>query len=87
MHEAAAHGHVSTMNVILQAHAHLINAANRLGMTPLHLAAAAGYVDGVDLLMTKSAQFLTNTDGETFLDLAIQRKQKDVCLTIIAHDR
>ncbi|CAF0983219.1 unnamed protein product [Adineta ricciae] len=87
LHEAAAHGHVSTMNVILQAHAHLINATNRLGMTPLHLAAAAGYVDGVDLLMTKSAQFLTNTDGETFLDLAIQRKQKEVCLTIIAHDR
>ena len=56
-------------------------------MTPLHLAAARGYVDCVDLLLTKSAQFLTNMDGETFFDLAIVRKQKDVCLTIIAHDR
>ncbi|CAF0765651.1 unnamed protein product [Adineta steineri] len=87
LHEAAAHGHVSTVNTILQAHAHLINSANRLGMTPLHLAAAAGYVDCVDLLVSKSAQFLTNTDGETFVDLAISRKQKDVCLTLIAHDR
>lgn len=87
LHEAAANGHVSTMNTILQAHAHLINSVNRLGMTPLHLAAAAGYVDGVDLLLTKSAQMLTNVDGETFFDLAIMNKQKDVCLTIIAHDR
>jgi ankyrin repeat protein len=56
-------------------------------MTPLHLAASGGYVDCVDLLLTKSAQFLTNTDGETFFDLAIMQKQKDACLTIISHDR
>ncbi len=87
LHEAAANGHVSTMNTILQGHAHLINSINRLGMTPLHLAASAGYVDGVDLLLSKSAKFLTNVDGETFFDLAIMRKQKDVCLTIISHDR
>ena len=87
LHEAAAHGHVSTMITILQAHAHLINVVNRLGMTPLHLAAAAGFVDCVDLLLTKSAQFLTNIDSETFFDLAIMKKQKDVCLTIISHDR
>ncbi len=75
------------MNTILQAHAHLINSVNRIGMTPLHLAAAGGFVDCVDLLLSKSAQFSTNIDGETFFDLAIIRKQKDVCLTIIAHDR
>ena len=87
LHDAAAHGHVSTMNTILQAHAHLINAVNRLGMTPLHLAAAAGHVDCVDLLLSKAAQLLTNVDDETFLDLAIGAKQKDVCLTTIAHER
>ncbi|CAF4540096.1 unnamed protein product, partial [Rotaria sp. Silwood2] len=87
LHEAAANGHVSTIDSILQGHAHLINSINRLGMTPLHLAAAAGYVDCVDLLLSKSATFLTNTDGETFFDLAIIQKQKDICLTIIAHDR
>jgi ankyrin repeat protein len=75
------------MNTILQAHAHLINSINCLGMTPLHLAAAAGHVDCVDLLLSKSAQFLTNTDDETFFDLAILQRQKDVCLTIIGHDR
>ena len=75
------------MNTILQAHAHLINAVNRIGMTPLHLAASAGFVDCVDLLLTKSAQFLTNIHSETFFDLAIIRKQKDVCLTVISHDR
>ncbi|CAF3710341.1 unnamed protein product [Rotaria sp. Silwood1] len=87
LHEASANGHASTMDVILQGHAHLINSINRLGMTPLHLAAAGGYVDCVDLLLSKSATFLTNTDGETFFDLAILQKQKDICLTIIAHDR
>ncbi len=87
LHEAAANGHTSTMNTILQAHAHLINSVNRFGMTPLHCAALAGHVECVDLLLSKSAQFLTNTDGETFFDLAIMKKQKHVCLTIIAHDR
>ena len=75
------------MNTILQAHAHLINAVNRLAMTPLHLAAADGHVDCVDLLLSKAAQFLSNADAETFFDLAIKKKQKDVCLTIIGHDR
>jgi ankyrin repeat protein len=87
LHDAAANGHVATMNTILQAHAHLINAANRLGMTPLHLAAAAGHVDCIDLLLSKAALFQTNTNGETFVDLAIRHKQKDVCLAIIANDR
>ena len=87
MHEAAANGHVSTINIILQGHTHLINSVNRLGMTPLHLASAGGYVDCVDLLLSKSAKFATNVEGETFLDLAIMHKQKDICLTVIAHDR
>ncbi len=87
MHEAAANGHVSTVSTILQAHAHLINSTNRRGMTPLHLAASAGHIDCVDLFLSKSAQFLPNNDGETFFDLAILSKQKDVCLTIISHDR
>ena len=56
-------------------------------MTPLHCAAAAGHPECVDLLLSKSAEFLTNTDDETFFDLAIMKKQKHVCLTIIAHDR
>ena len=87
LHDAAAHGHVSTMNTILQAHAHLINVINRLGMTPLHCAAAAGHVECVDLLLSKSAEFLVNIEADTFFDLAIMMKQKDVCLAIIAHDR
>jgi len=87
LHEAAANGHLSTMNTILQAHAHLINSINRLEMTPLHCAAAAGHAECVDLLLSKNAQFLINTDGETFLDLAIIKKQEHVCLTIIAHER
>lgn len=78
---------MSTVNTILQAHAHLINAVNRVGMTPLHLAASAGHVDCVDLLLTKSAQFPPNIHNETFFDLAIFRKQKNVCLTVISHDR
>lgn len=87
MHAAAANGHVSTINIILQAHTHLINATNRLGMTPLHYAASIGHAKCVDLLLTKNAQILTNVDGETFFDLAINRRQKHVCLAIIAHDR
>ncbi len=75
------------MNTILEAHTHLINSVNRFGMTPLHCAASAGHAECIDLLLSKDAQFLTNTDGETFFDLAIIKKQKDVCLTIIAHER
>jgi ankyrin repeat protein len=56
-------------------------------MTPLHCAASAGHAECVDLLLSKSAEFLKNTDGETFFDLAIMKKQKHVCLAIIAHDR
>lgn len=87
LHGAAANGHTATIDVILQGHAHLINSVNRLGMTPLHFAAAAGHAECVDLLMSKLAKFLTNNDGETFFDMAIMKKQKDICLTIIAHDR
>ena len=87
LHEAAANGHVSTMNTILQAHAHLINSINRFGMTPLHCAAATGHVECVDLLLSKSAEFLNNNQGDSFFDLAVHKKQKDVCLTVIAHER
>ena len=87
LHEAASNGYVSTMHTILQAHAHLINSANRLGMTPLHCAAAAGHVECVDLLLSKAAEFVTNVEGETFFDLAIMKKQKEVCLAIINHAR
>jgi ankyrin repeat protein len=87
LHEAAAFGHLSTMNTILQAHAHLINAVNRRGMTPLHCAASSGHADCVDLLLSKAAQFLNDCHGDSFLDLAISKKKKDVCLTVIAHDR
>jgi ankyrin repeat protein len=87
LHEAAANGHLSTIQTILQTQNHLINAINRLGMTPLHYASSAGHSQCVDLLLSKNAQFLTNTDNETFFDLAIMKKQKHVCLTIIAHDR
>ncbi|UJR31398.1 hypothetical protein I4U23_018892 [Adineta vaga] len=87
LHDAASNGHVSTMHTIIQAQAHLINSVNRLGMTPLHCAAAAGHVECIDLLLSKSAEFITNVDGETFFDLAIMKKQKDVCLAIIGHKR
>jgi ankyrin repeat protein len=56
-------------------------------MTPLHYAASDGHAECVDLILSKSAQMLNNTDGETFFDLAIMKKQKHVCLTIIAHER
>jgi integrin-linked kinase len=87
LHEAALNGHLSTINIILQTNTHLINSINRLGMTPLHYAASAGHAECVDLLLSKNAQFTTNVDGETFFDLAIIKKQKHVCLTIIAHER
>ena len=87
LHDAAANGHLSTIHTILQGHTHLINAINRLGMTPLHYAALAGHSQCVDLLLSKDAQFLTNLDEETFFDLAIMKKQRYVCLTIIAHER
>lgn len=87
LHAAASNGHVSTIDTILQTHAHLINAINRQGMTPIHYAAAAGHADCVDILLTESAKFLLNSQQETFFDLAIIHKQKAVCLTIISHDR
>ena len=87
LHEAASNGHLSTIITILQAHTHLINSVNRLGMTPLHCASSAGHAECVDLLLTKDAQLLINIYSETFFDCAIIKKQKHVCLTIIAHER
>jgi len=78
---------LSTIQTILQAHTHLINSTNRLGMTPLHCTASNGHAECVDFLLSKSAQFLLNSDNETFFDLAIMKKQKHVCLTVIAHER
>lgn len=87
LHEAAANGHLSTMETILKAHMHLINAVNHLDMTPLHYAASEGHAECVDFLLSNSAQFLLNSDNHTFLDLAIMKKQKHVCLAVIAHER
>jgi len=56
-------------------------------MTPLHCTASNGHAECVDFLLSKSAQFLLNSDNETFFDLAIMKKQKHVCLTVIAHER
>ncbi|CAF0829944.1 unnamed protein product [Didymodactylos carnosus] len=87
LHEAAANGHVNTVKLILQSHSHLKNIKNYLGMTLLHCAACNGHVDTVVLLLSNNCDFVTNNNNETFFDMAIQKKQREVCLAIIAHER
>ncbi|CAF1198574.1 unnamed protein product [Didymodactylos carnosus] len=87
LHEAAANGHINTIRSILQTHSHLVNVQNLDGQTPLHRASYNGHPDCVTLLLYSKAEFLKDRHGDTFVDLAIEQKQKDVCLAIIAHDR
>ncbi len=55
--------------------------------TALHVAADEGHVSAVTMLMTSGAEFKKNRAGERFLDLAIRKEHKDVCVAIISHER
>jgi uncharacterized protein len=56
------------------------NVKDSQGLTPLHLAASIGWIEGAQLLLQKGALVdATNNSGETPLILAVQRR--DVAMT------
>ena len=58
-----------------------------LQLTPLHVAAMSGHGPVVALLLSDGASISMDRDGSTFLDLALQKHHKHVCLTAIEHER
>lgn len=56
------------------------NAKDDRGLAPLHIAASIGFLDGAQLLALRGAQIdITNSQGETPLILAVQRR--DLAMT------
>ena len=52
-----------------------VNSAKTKGMTPLHIAAENEYVDVIKVLVKYNAKLLTNSNGETAVDIANKKNE------------
>jgi len=77
VHTAAMHGHADIVHCLWNCHAD-VNAADKHGNTPLHLAADCGHETAVWALVgcCHAQVQATNHDGETPLDLAYMRLRR-----------
>ncbi|KAI5616928.1 transient receptor potential cation channel, subfamily A, member 1a, partial [Silurus asotus] len=87
LHHAAAEGFTQTMDSLLIANIKLLDKTDCDGNTALHLAARAGHVAAVRLLLSRGAQILLNRSDATFLHEAIHNGRKDVTIAVIDSDR
>lgn len=55
--------------------------------TALHIAARAGHVAAVRLMLVRGAEFVLNKNQTSFLHEALQNGRKDVVNTVIDSDR
>ncbi|RMJ19326.1 hypothetical protein CDV36_000971 [Fusarium kuroshium] len=81
LHAAAQNGHVDVLLELLQHQvgSKLINRPNTAQKVPLHLAAEAGHVKLVDILLTRKADVSLKTEyGQTALHLAVDMKHLEV---------
>jgi ankyrin repeat protein/glyoxylase-like metal-dependent hydrolase (beta-lactamase superfamily II) len=74
IHEAAACGHKKMIDTLIAQGIGLDSRDNESGATPLHLAVMAGQNGMIDFLVARGAGInIKNNNGETPLDLAIER--------------
>lgn len=79
LHAAVARGNVEIATLLIASNKRLLNVKNRMGSTPLHLAARKGYRDMVLLLIEKGIDTeAKNFENRTALYLAQQERQEDI---------
>ena len=87
MHYAATHDDARILAILLENGTELDKEDDWCN-TPLMIAAEAGNVSGVMLLIELGANIKqTNEDGDNFFDLAIDLRKVDVCKAVLESDR
>uniref|UniRef100_A0A8C0YLI9 Transient receptor potential cation channel, subfamily A, member 1b n=1 Tax=Cyprinus carpio carpio TaxID=630221 RepID=A0A8C0YLI9_CYPCA len=83
LHHAAAEGYTETMKILLAANVKLLDETNEDGNTALHIAAQAGHVSAVMLLLDMGAEISLNNADNSFLHEAVRNEKKDVVNAVI----
>uniref|UniRef100_A0A8C2L570 Transient receptor potential cation channel, subfamily A, member 1a n=1 Tax=Cyprinus carpio TaxID=7962 RepID=A0A8C2L570_CYPCA len=87
LHHAASEGYTQTMDTLLTSNIKLLNKTDGDGNTALHLAARAGHVAAVRLLLYRGAKIILNKNDASFLHEAVHNGRKEVTNTVIESDR
>ncbi|KAI2667619.1 Transient receptor potential cation channel subfamily A member 1 [Labeo rohita] len=87
LHHAASEGYTQTMDTLLTSNIKLLNKTDGDGNTALHLAARAGHVATVRLLLYRGAKIILNKNDASFLHEAVHNGRKEVTNTVIESDR
>uniref|UniRef100_A0A3P9I6U5 Transient receptor potential cation channel, subfamily A, member 1b n=1 Tax=Oryzias latipes TaxID=8090 RepID=A0A3P9I6U5_ORYLA len=87
LHHAASEGYTQTMAILLSANLKLLDKTDEDGNTALHIAARAGHVAAVRLMLVKGAELVLNKNHTSFLHEAVQNGRKDVVNAVVDSDR
>ncbi|KAL7851688.1 hypothetical protein AOLI_G00220440 [Acnodon oligacanthus] len=87
LHHAAAEGFTQTMETLLISNIKLLDKTDGDGNTALHLAARAGHVAAIRLLLCRGAQIILNKGDASFMHEAVQNGRKEVTIAVIDSDR
>ena len=84
---AAAHGNVTVLKQLHDAHPFQKSWSNSKGDTALHLAAGQGHARVVQYCLDIGVSVTHNKAGESFLDVAIANGHEEIVLAVVDHSR
>ncbi|XP_051989633.1 transient receptor potential cation channel subfamily A member 1a [Xyrauchen texanus] len=87
LHHAASEGYTQTMDTLLTSNIKFLDKMDGDGNTALHLAARAGHVAAVRLLLYRGAKLILNKGDASFLHEAVHNGRKEVANAVIESDR
>ncbi|KAA0719270.1 Transient receptor potential cation channel subfamily A member 1 [Triplophysa tibetana] len=87
LHHAASEGYTQTMDTLLESNIKLLDKTDGDGSTALHLAARAGHVAAVRLLLYRGAKMTLNKCDSSFLHEAVHNGMTEVTNAVIESDR
>ncbi|XP_056600005.1 transient receptor potential cation channel subfamily A member 1a [Triplophysa dalaica] len=87
LHHAASEGYTQTMDTLLASNIKLLDKTDGDGSTALHLAARAGHVAAVRLLLYRGAKMTLNKCDSSFLHEAVHNGMTEVTNAVIESDR